>query len=274
MRRRLIVNADDFGLSPAVSEGILKAHREGIVTSTTFMVNWPWSRECAALLAGAPRLGVGLHLNLTSGPPVLPPAAVPSLVGRDGRFVKSLWRLRYRVRPEEVRREWEAQIRRFVEYVGRLPTHLDSHHHVHGLPHLAGIVADLAVRYGIPAIRILRPGDLPRPGVLDWPRHWLYRRYLAASSQILARSGLRSPNRLWLADFDRSRLLGWIREAPPGVTELVCHPGYVDATLRRLSGRIAPRQQELDDLTAPEVRQAVAEAGVELCHYGDLAEEG
>lgn len=270
MPRRLIVNADDFGLTPAVSEGILKAHRDGILTSTTFMVNWPWSRDCAALLPGAPDLGVGLHLNLTAGTPISPPAAVPSLVGRDGRFVKNLWRLIYRVSPREVRREWEAQIRRFVEYVGRPPTHLDSHHHVHSLPHLAPVALQLAQEYGIQRIRVVRPADLPPARPRDWPSHWIFRRILARSAHLLAQSGLKGPDRLYLADFNRERLLNWIRETPPGVTELVCHPGYIDATLRRVSGRLAPRQQELDDLTAPEVRAAVQEAGVQLCHYGDL----
>ena len=103
--RGLIVNADDFGLSPGVSRGILRAHWEGIVTSTTFMVNFPWAAEMAGLLRRAPRLGVGLHLNLTTGAPVLPPAEVPSLVGPDGRFGRSLVRLIDRMRPAEAERE-------------------------------------------------------------------------------------------------------------------------------------------------------------------------
>lgn len=270
--RVLIVNADDYGLSPAVSRGILAAWREGIVTSTTFLVNLPASAESARLLAGAPGLGVGLHLNLTTGPPVLPPRSVPSLVGPDGTFVKSLWRLRYRVRAEEVRREWEAQVDRFVALVGRLPTHLDSHHHVHALPGLAAVLADLARRRGIRAARAIRPADLPPARSLAGrAMELIYRRYLAGSAHILARSGLVLPDRVLLGDFDRRRLAEWIRGLPEGVTELVCHPGYVDGELRRLSGRVEPRPAEMADLVSAEVREAVRVAGVRLAHYGELA---
>lgn len=270
--RLLIVNADDYGLSPATSRGILAAWQDGIVTSTTVLVNFPWSAECAAWLADAPGLGVGLHLNLTAGSPVLPAAEVPSLVGPEGGFVKNLWHLRHRVRLPEVRREWEAQLRRFVEIVGRPPTHLDSHHHVHCLPNLAAVFVDLARAHGIPAARALRPSDLPAADSL-WDRlsTFVFRQYLRASAARLRQGGLRLPDRVLLTDFDRRLLLRWLHELPDGLTELVCHPGYVDDELRRISSRVEARPAELADLTAPEVRDLVREEGICLVHYGQVA---
>jgi len=127
MERLLIINADDFGLSPGVSSGIVRAHLDGILTSTSYMVNFPWSEELAPLLQQAPDLGVGVHLNLTTGSPVLPPQQVPSLVDEAGRFSKSLPRIQFRIKPDEALREWSAQVDKCSRLLGRLPTHLDTH---------------------------------------------------------------------------------------------------------------------------------------------------
>ena len=129
-KKRLIVNADDLGLSPGVNRGILEAHLRGVVSSSTLMVNMPSALSGAALVrAEAPRLGLGLHLNLSHGRPLLPPEEVPSLVRADGRFV-SVSRGLASARcwhPKEVRAELEAQLARFGELTGGLPDHLDSH---------------------------------------------------------------------------------------------------------------------------------------------------
>lgn len=270
--RRLIVNADDFGLTPGVSRGILRAHGEGILTSTTFMVHWPWAPAEAARLQAAPRLGVGLHLTLTAGAPVLPAAEVPSLVGPDGRFRRGWWHAQFGARPAEVHREWSAQLRRFVDLVGRLPTHLDTHHYVHALPRLAAVLAEVARTHGIPAARALR-GNYDS-AVREWRGPLgvvMARAVLPRSNAVLERAGLATPDRGLVGNFDRAVLLAHLERLPAGVTELVCHPGYADEDLAPLSSLTAQREVELAALVDPAVRRAVAAAGIELITFGDLA---
>ena len=126
MTRRLIVNADDWGLTRGVSDGILAAHRHGIVSSTTVLVTAPLDREQVARLRDA-GLGVGVHVNLTLGAPL---TRGRSLVDGDGRFVRDARRAAARVTAADVRAEVEAQVERFESTLKRRPTHLDSHHHV------------------------------------------------------------------------------------------------------------------------------------------------
>lgn len=270
----LIVNADDFGLSQGVDEGILRSHREGILTSTTFMVNFPWAAESARRLGEAPGLGVGLHLNLTVGIPVAPREQVPSLVGSDGTFRKDFFHLRWNVRPAEVRVEWESQLRRFLELCGRKPTHLDSHHHVHLYPEFARIAIGLAREYGIPAVRIIRPRDLPWSDA--WlnpnPRELIYSRYARLSSRLIEESGLLHCDAAIDIgeDPDPRRLIQLLRDLKPGVTELYCHPGYVDEKLASLTSRVAPRPREVALLTDPEVAGAIQEMGIRLVTFEHL----
>lgn len=269
---RVIINADDFGLTPGVSAGIIRAHREGVLTSTTYMVNWPWSPAAAPLLRDAPNLGVGLHLNLTAGPPVLAPAAVPSLVGRGGRFVKGARHLLLRVRAEEVRREWAAQVQRFRDLTGRLPTHLDSHHYVHTIPRLAAALVAVARDFGIPAARAVRPGDflrLPRPAG-EAAASALYAALAVRSRPLLAGSGLKVPGGTLLGPWDREGLRRRLAGLGPGTWEVVVHPGQADADLRRLSRFTAGRETELAALVHPALRGALQAAGAELIHFGHL----
>src|SRR3972149_1037605 len=118
----LIVNADDFNLTEGVSRGILEAHRHGLVTSTTVMVNLPCLTQSRDLARDAPGLGLGLHLNLTFGPPALPPGRVPSLVDGDGRFIRDRVRVGAAGDLSEIRAEWAAQAERFEAIFARRPT--------------------------------------------------------------------------------------------------------------------------------------------------------
>jgi predicted glycoside hydrolase/deacetylase ChbG (UPF0249 family) len=143
--RRLIVNADDFGMTHGVSAGILAAHRHGIVTSTTVLVTGDLDRE---LLAEARdlQLGLGLHVNLTLGTPL---TGGGSLVGEDGRFVRDARRAAARADLRDVEREVQAQVDRFLSLVGRSPTHLDTHHHVGVLSPVREVVLATAARLGL-----------------------------------------------------------------------------------------------------------------------------
>src|SRR5690606_12551664 len=158
---RLIVNADDYGLTEGVSEGIRRAHLDGILTTTTAMMNMP--SVMADLKLGrelCPNLGFGVHLVLTQGKPVRPPEKVPTLVRRDGRFYSVLQIIEAveGMNPVELRDEWRAQIERFLE-TGIPIDHIDSHHHVvMRNEHTLRVALDLASEYGV-AIRnpFIRP---------------------------------------------------------------------------------------------------------------------
>lgn len=273
MPRCLIVNADDFGLSEGVSRGIIRAHREGILTSTTFMVNFPWAEEMAPLLREAPDLGVGIHLNLTTGSPVLPPGQVPSLVNAEGRFSKSLLHALFRIDHEDAFREWSAQVEKGTHLLGGLPTHLDTHRYLQGLPGLAEVMVKVARAYKIPAVRCLYPGpDLDQTLYPRFsPAGLLVGHALRTSRRVIGRSGLRCADATMAGDFDLARLLAKLDRVSEGVTELVCHPGLVDGRLRTLSSMQQQREAELAALTAHEARRRLQDRGIELVTFGHLA---
>jgi predicted glycoside hydrolase/deacetylase ChbG (UPF0249 family) len=249
--RRLIVNADDFGLTRGVSEGILRAQREGIVTSTTAIVTLAPQPDLEAAAAGREGLGLGLHLNLTWGPPASPPDRVRSLVDGEGRFHRDPRAAAGRAEPDEVRREAEAQLEAFARRFGRAPTHLDSHHHVHRLPGVLDPVAGVASAARLP----LRSQDAGF-------REGLRRLGIATPDHFL---GGDDPSPYWTPE----RLLDALATLPLGVTELMCHPGRYDDTLA-WSRYGPPREVELQALTDPEARHTVERLGIALCHYGAL----
>lgn len=285
--KRLIVNADDFGLCGSVNRGILEAHRQGIVTSATLLAGAPGFEEAVALARGEPGLGVGVHLNLTRGRPVSAPSRVPTLVRDDGMFAHTPWTLALgmlgrRIALDEVEREWAAQIDRGRDF-GITPTHLDSEKHVHLLPGLLDVALGLARDRGIGAIRA--GGE---PGV--WARlapvnpQW----YKTCGVAVLGRrarrhamaDGRRAPDRvLGVLDggrLDEDHLVRLLGRVSAGVTELICHPGYDSPELRRLVAEggggylLAAREAEVRALTAPRLREALRQRGIELIHYGLL----
>jgi predicted glycoside hydrolase/deacetylase ChbG (UPF0249 family) len=245
--RRLIVNADDFGMTPGVSAGILLAHRHGIVTSTTVLVTADINREqLAAALDGG--LGLGVHVNLTLGRPITRGA---SLVGEDGRFVRDARRAAARAEAKDVEREIEAQLERFVALTRRTPTHLDTHHHVGLHPPVDEVVLRAARRFGV-AVRsqTAHARARARTAALRTPDHFF---------------GESGPAAYWTT----ARLRQVLKMLPPGVSELMAHPGQFDEALAGSRyGR--QRETELVGLGGSEARAAAAALGIRLCHFGDL----
>ena len=285
--RRLIVNADDFGLCASVNRGILEAHRDGIVTSATLLANTPGFEEAVTLARAAPGLGVGVHLNLTRGWPLSPPARIPSLVGKDGRFAHTpvgvvAGLCRRRIALGEVEREWAAQIARARE-AGIAPTHLDGEKHVHLLPPLFRVAMGQARDYGVRGLRAgAEEGMLGRlaPANPQWYKAWVLA-VLGRHARGRARASvLKTPDRVMgVVDGGRldgarlERLLGRVGE---GVTELICHPGYDSPELRRFMAEtgggylLAAREAEVRALTGPGLQRKLRERGIELIHYGML----
>lgn len=276
--KQLIVNADDYGRAPSVSAGIRQAHQQGIVTSTTAMMNVPGvEAELRTALAECPNLGLGVHLILTAETPVLPPERLPSIVGlADGvRFPKldRLFEGATNLPMEEVKAEWRAQIEKFIRATGRPPTHLDSHHHASYLtPPMFSAMLDLAREHGCAirtplAQRSDLSGDLP-------PTSDFAELAPAFIAPLLAASGVRRPNRFeprfYGAQATVGTLLTFLDQLPDGVTELMCHPGLPDPGMAAVSSYNTQRAAELAVLTNLRVRTRVRERGIELISFGAL----
>jgi predicted glycoside hydrolase/deacetylase ChbG (UPF0249 family) len=277
-RRRLIVNADDFGLSEGVNRGILEAHRAGVVTSASLLVNTPGFPHAARAARDAQGLGVGLHLNFTAGRPVSPPDAVVSLCDpRAGTFhplpLLIARALTGRVKDSHVATECAAQIARF-RATGLRPTHLDGHQHAHALPGILRPVIAAARQAGIDVVRI--PLD-PLAGIVWRPIAAVAQALLAGSYRLAAR-GVPAPRYAdhfrgfaltGRRDF-RERLLALLDALEPGVTELMVHPGYPDASLAGWVSYSEGRERELAALTSGTVRARLGRGDIALIHFGGL----
>ena len=229
--RLLIVNADDFGLSAGVNAGIAQAHERGIVTSASLMVRQEAAVQAAALARRLPRLGVGLHIDLWEH------------VFRDGAWVR-----RYAWVDDEagaIGDEVQAQLARFRELMGRDPDHLDAHQHVHRREPAATVVARIARDLGLPV-----RGD----GTA---------RYVGG---FYGQDDIGSP---YPEGITVARLLELLDALQPGLTELGCHPGHVDAG-EPLGGTIyrLERNVECDSLCDPRVLARLARGDIILTRYG------
>lgn len=290
MRRRLIVNADDFGMCVGVNTGVIRGHRAGVVTSTTIMANGAAFADAVARLRDAPGLGVGVHLTLLGGPPVAPPSAVRSLLGPDGTlpndfgaFVRRL--VRRELNPMEIEIEFRAQVEKVLA-AGLRPTHFDSHKHTHAHPLVLDAALRTAEAYGVPCIR--RPHERPafvstaglRPGeVVTFVKQKIsaaaLARYERAFQASVRAAGLRTPDAFF--GFAHTGLLNpallcyMLRLLPEGVSELMCHPADWDETLRRHPTRLKEaRVRELAALTDARVREEIARRNIELVNFADL----
>ncbi len=270
--RRLIVNADDFGLSVAANEGILRAHAEGIVTATTCLVNLEGLEDAASRISQHPDLDVGLHLNLTWGRPTHPtalPTLAPSGRLRGKRGLACALALG-RVRTSELAAEMKTQLERFTERFGP-PSHLDVHQHFHAFGPVWESTLQLATDSGIPWLRF--PADTTAGGL---GARWIASRFrnrgrpTAPPKTTDHFRGLSLTGRL-----DDAALVSLISTLPDGLTELIVHPGDADPTPLHPDRLARTRAPERDALVATSVRQALDVNQVSLTTFraeADLAE--
>ena len=261
--KRLIVNADDFGFTSDVNQGIIEAHREGILTATTLMATGAAFDDAVRLAKENPTLDVGCHLVLVGSRPF--PATVAALVQ-----AVALKRI-------EVYGQLAAQVRRIVD-AGIAPTHLDTHKHTHLLPPVLDAVARISEEFGIRWVR--RPFDFPLPGGgVGWKKRAVSRSFGVVRGRfekVLSRRGCRSTDHFAgfqiTGRYDGAALAALIRVLPEGSTEFMCHPGRCGDELRAAPTRLKDsREEELRALRSPEVRVALQEAGVELASYRSLS---
>jgi chitin disaccharide deacetylase len=292
--RSLIVNADDLGWTEGVTRGIAEAHLHGIVTSASLLANGRAFDSAVKLALATPGLGIGVHLNLSDGPPAADPETITSVVNDRGELSGGpenlLLRLARRsLRLEEVEREWDAQIQK-VRDTGIRPTHLDGHKHVQMLPGLFDIALRLAKGHGVPAIRIsledsrlrtaLSSGGNESAGVV------MKQGFQARGLKLLARDARQEAERWGVATADyfcgiaqtgaltREGVLRLLEILPEGTTELMCHPGFVDPDLEKSTTRLkACREAEVAIFADTRVRNLVASQGIRLIDYAFVAQE-
>ncbi len=292
--KNLIVNADDLGWTDGVNRGILEAFHHGIVTSTSLLANGTAFSGGVEAARSAPGLGVGVHLNLSDGPPVADRETVTGLLNDEGEFAGGpesllLRRARRGLPLEEVESEWDAQIQK-VRDAGIAPTHLDGHKHVHMLPGLFEIALKLAKRHGIGAIRVSLESSSLRTalssGAKKKTRVVIKQGVQARGLKLLARDTRKQAAHAGISTADyfcgieqtgeltREGVEHFVKSLPDGTTELICHPGYADAALQKTSTRLQDsRQTELQILTDTGIRNLVASLGIRLIDYGFVTQE-
>ncbi|MBF6567323.1 MAG: hopanoid biosynthesis-associated protein HpnK [Candidatus Binataceae bacterium] len=277
---RVIVSGDDFGVSPQVNAGILRAHREGVLRGTSLMVAEPWAEAAAQAARAWPGLDVGLHLVVCLGRSVLGHQRLAGIVGAQGEFPRNpaVAGLRYffdRKIRGALRDEIRAQIERHLKLVGYL-NHIDGHLNFHVHPVLADIMVELAAEYRVPCIRIPRE---PIMTTLSIARDHASRKIVESiifralsrrTRRMVAARGIRTTD--WLFGLHQTGfmseryLTNIIARLPAGTGEIYFHPADD-------SGGAAPpdRRHETELLTSAAIRNAFDRAGVQLINFAELA---
>ena len=282
MDRRIIINADDFGLCDGVNKAVAQAHSDGVLTSATIMVNMPAAGKAVEIAKKLPTLGVGVHLNLTEGRPISKDTCIDRLLDADGQFAKSpimlslLSLVGHKIR-EAIRTELSAQIQWVIDH-GLKPTHLDSHKHIHAFPALFSVVCQLAGRFGIPAIRW--PFEPKELSSIPWPLTGADDKKRARKVRIMARI-----NRMQNKDFLKNdAILGIAHTGKIDVNflkavalynlghtvEVMTHPGFIDGLDPDKTRLLHQRKVELDALCSEKTKQFFKDAEIKLVHYGQL----
>jgi len=283
--RRLIINADDFGLTSGVNRAIAEGNQSGTLTSATIMANTSAFEEAVSVAKAQPGLATGCHVVLIDGEPLS--GNLPSLTNGSPRFRSSLKEfalaaVRRRMAADEIQREAEAQIRK-IQDAGLRVTHVDSHKHTHMFPQVLGPVLRAARSCGVRAVR--NPFEPMRcwPGAtVATPGLWLrsagvlcFQMFAAEFRRAIREEGMVSTEgTVGIAatgKLDQRALLRILEALPWGTWELVCHPGYSDSDLKAAGTRLtASREVELEALTSEETKAALERLKIELISYADL----
>jgi predicted glycoside hydrolase/deacetylase ChbG (UPF0249 family) len=244
MAKHLIINADDFGLAPGINQAVIDLHQAGVVTSTSLMVNMPGFNDAAKQVRHAPTLGVGLHFNLSEGSPIAPANWIPSLVDPKGEFSNNLdWD------ESDVMTELKAQMHR-LQSAGINPTHIDSHGYIQKRMAVCRPMLLLARTMNLPMRRTGWEPDArinSLPGVVD-----------------------NFYSNVYFEDNGKSLLLHNLHSVPDGISELICHPGYVDEQLPKVSTWTRVREIEGRVLADPEVLQTIRRLKIRLINYSQV----
>jgi hopanoid biosynthesis associated protein HpnK len=291
--RRLIINADDFGLTAGVNRAIVEAHEKGVVTSATLMATGQAFDQAVALAQSRPRLAVGCHVVLVDGSPVLERARVSHLLSRRGGAANGQSHFRRTMSAfvthalldrrisDEIENEAKAQISK-LQSAGIKVTHLDSHKHTHVFPQVLRPLLRAARACGVSAMRNplepVRWSQLAtRPGLLSrWTQVGVLRSLAKQFRGAVREAGMATPDGTFAivatGSLDERVLRSMLENLPEGTWELVCHPGYNDADLAKIRTRLRnSREQELRILTSESIRDLLKASGIEVISYQELA---
>jgi chitin disaccharide deacetylase len=288
MPPRIIINADDFGLTAGINRAIIELHHAGVLTSATLMATGSAFDNAAALVRSNPSLGVGCHIVLTDGTPASPPETIPSLLGPDRKnfwpslidFLHAL--LRGRIREDDIEREALAQIRKLQQACIPI-THVDTHKHTHLFPAVARPLLRVLERTSVPAIRnpfeprfTQRLAHAPLKRQLQIRLLNLLQSRFERHPQILDKQITTTDGTIGVSATGNlnKRTLAQILFALPseGTFELVCHPGYNDRDLDRITTRLrAHREVEMEALRSITPLFRKHPNAPTLIHYGSLA---
>ena len=251
----MILNSDDFGITEGVTIGTVHAHIDGVLTSTTCMMNMPYAAFALNLAKDYPDLGVGIHLVFTAGKPLIPGAK--SFTDEQGNFRKlNTYQTTHEhgfpnyvseADPDELYTEWKAQIEKFIEMAGKLPTHIDSHHHSH-----------MFVNHQEVSIRLAKEYDLPLRQHIPIIDHY----------EAVGFNG-----DFYGETLTNDDLINIMKNNDNETLEIMCHPGYVDQRMMDISAYSIPRATEMAIIRSEEVKQFVKDNKIELITYADLKKQ-
>lgn len=285
MKKQLIINADDFGIHPAVNEAVRKAATEGILTSTSLMAGGDAFDEAVEMARSMPSLGIGIHLTLVGGiKSVLPPSEVPSLTWDNGVFCYDYGKLIVRdlegkILLSEVYAEWDAQIQKIMN-TGLPVTHMDGHQHMHMWPHFYPIARDLAKKYHISCMRV--PDEDVLFGMKDGHIiRWAAKNGLSLLSRMhrpdLKKNHIRTNDHffgmLYGGHLSPERFAKFILQTKPGITEIMCHPSADTRAMEDTFHWGYHGEDELAGLLADINRELIAKKQISLISYRDVREE-
>ena len=274
----LIVNADDFGLTKGINEGIIEAFREGVVRSASIMVVGQAYDDAVRLAKENPGFDIGIHLCLTEERPVSAKNEILTLVDKDGYFLKtpSAFILNYllgRIRITEIQKELDAQIRKVLNSGIRI-THLDSHGYIHMLPSILKVVIGLARKYGILFIRYPNERLIDFNSNSNLPRFFIcyvLKALCLMSKQVLKNKGILKTEHFYgflnSGHLSEQNLMRMFRVIDNGVTEIVCHPGRCDEETKRYKHWKYAWEVEIKALSSPGIKKMIDELGLELISF-------
>ena len=277
--KKIIFNADDFGLTRGINQGIIRAFTEGVVRSASLMPVGMAYDDAVRLAKENPGLDIGIHLCLVEEKPLLTNKEIPSLVVKDGYFSRyELWFiLNYylgRINLKEIERELEAQVQR-VKESGIRATHIDSHDYIHMLPSILKIVMRLARKYSIPFIRY--PYERPVIFTARPPRYMLsfiLNMLCVVSNKIIREAGLFRTNYFYgvlsSGHLSESCLTKILRTVDKGMTEITCHPGIYDEEAKRYDYWKYEWEGELRALTSPNIKKIIKDLNIQLVNFREI----
>ena len=282
MEKRIIINADDFGLCEGVNKAIAQTHIDGVLTSATIMANMPAAVEAVDIAKQLSTLGIGIHLNLTDGKPISDNSLVRCLLDSNGQFALSPAKLSLlSVISHKVRiavfTELAAQIQWVIEN-GIKPTHLDSHKNFHCCPAIFPLICSLAVRFKIPAIRFVfepkqvskTPWPIPAEGTKKAARKLRTKARINRfqNSELFKTNALLGLSHIGKTDVNFYRAVTLY--SPAGTVEVMTHPGFLDGLDQNKTTLFYQRKVEFDALLDDRTKHYFESSAIKLVHYGQL----